>query len=67
MDLGYLTVHAARALALATRRGRRATAGRLGRIEVRGDQVILGKPFVFKKGNIDRFDFLTALPEDRER
>jgi hypothetical protein len=32
-------------------------AGRLGRIEVRGDQVLLGKPFVFTKDNIDEFDF----------
>jgi rhamnose transport system permease protein len=59
VDLGYLTVYAARALA----RGdlapgtRRIPAGRLGAIEVRGDQVMLGAPFVFTKDNIDRFDF----------
>jgi len=32
-------------------------AGRLGRIEVRGSEVILGKPFIFNKGNIDQYDF----------
>ncbi len=59
LDLGYLTVHAARALAggqLAPG-ARELQAGRLGRIEVRGDQVMLGAPFVFNKTNIDRFDF----------
>jgi rhamnose transport system substrate-binding protein/rhamnose transport system permease protein len=59
LDLGYLTVQAATALAT----GRLAAgaheiqAGRLGRIEVRGDQVMLGAPFVFDRTNIDRFDF----------
>ena len=32
-------------------------AGALGTFEVRGDQVMLGKPFVFNRGNIDRFNF----------
>ncbi len=32
-------------------------AGRLGTLAVSGDQVLLGKPFVFTKENIDRFDF----------
>ena len=32
-------------------------AGRLGEIEVSGDQVMLGAPFVFTAQNIDRFDF----------
>ena len=59
-DLGYLTVHAAHALATGTLAPGTAglEAGRLGRIEVRGDQVLLGKPFVFTKENIDGFDFL---------
>ena len=49
IDLGYLTVYTARALA----RGelapgaRKVAAGRLGEIEVIGDQVMLGAPFVF--------------------
>jgi len=58
-DLGYLTVLAAHALATGTLVPGSATldAGRLGRISVHGDQVLLGKPFVFTKDNIDEFDF----------
>jgi rhamnose transport system substrate-binding protein len=58
-DLGYLTVLAAHALATGTLApgSTGLEAGRLGRIEVRGDQVLLGKPFVFTKDNIDGFDF----------
>lgn len=58
-DLGYLTVFAARAV----HRGElkagltELPAARLGKIEVRGDQVILGAPFVFTKENIDGFQF----------
>jgi rhamnose transport system permease protein len=58
-DLGYLTVLAGDAMA----RGRLAPgatsldAGRLGAIAVNGDQILLGKPFVFTKENIDGFDF----------
>jgi rhamnose transport system permease protein len=59
LDLGYLTVHAARALATGELRAGATSihAGRLGTIEVSGDQVRLGAPFVFTKENIDRFDF----------
>ena len=32
-------------------------AGRLGTIAIDKDQILLGKPFVFTKENIDRFDF----------
>jgi hypothetical protein len=32
-------------------------AGRLGRIVVDGDQVLLGKPLVFTQANIDQYDF----------
>ena len=59
MDLGYLTIQAAHALAT----GRLAPgataleAGRLGRMEVRGDNVLLGTPFTFTRENIDQFDF----------
>lgn len=59
LDLGYLTVYVSRALAQGdlAAGARTLRAGRLGEIEVRGDQVMLGAPFVFTKGNIDRFDF----------
>lgn len=58
-DLGYLTVLAAHALAAGSLQpGTHAwTAGRLGQIEITGDQVLLGKPFIFDRSNIDRFDF----------
>jgi rhamnose transport system permease protein len=58
-NLGYLTVQAA---TLAARGGMApgATsiqAGRLGAMDVRGDEVLLGKPLVMTKANIDQFDF----------
>jgi len=56
-DLGYLTVYTA-ALLVEGRAGKDSLqAGRLGTVEVRGSQVILGKPFIFNKGNIDQYDF----------
>jgi rhamnose transport system permease protein len=59
LDLGYLTVYAARALAAGELRAgaTKVAAGRLGEIEVKGDQVMLGAPFVFTAQNIDGFDF----------
>ena len=58
-DLGYLTVYAANALAKRTLKSgdTMLQAGRLGTIKVNGDQVLLGKPFIFNKANIDGFDF----------
>ena len=58
-DLGYLAVYAS---ALVSRNelapgARELTAGRLGQIEVRDSQIILGAPMLFNKSNIDRFDF----------
>ena len=59
VDLGYLTVHASNALAAGQLKAGDAgvTAGRLGKIEVAGDEVRLGAPFIFNRENIDRFDF----------
>ena len=59
MDLGYLTVYAADALCNgALKPGDKSLqAGRLGSMEVRGDNVLLGEPFTFNKENIDKFDF----------
>jgi rhamnose transport system substrate-binding protein len=58
-DLGYLTVHAAAALARGRLRPGATSidAGRLGTVAIAGDQILLGKPFVFTKANIDNFDF----------
>ena len=58
-DLGYLTVYAAAMLV----RGQippAATsfqAGRLGTIEIRDGQILLGNPVIFNKSNIDQFNF----------
>lgn len=59
VDLGYLTVHVGVALA---NQGLPADAnifqaGRLGTVEIRGDEVLLGKPLIFDAANIDDFDF----------
>ncbi len=58
-DLGFLTIYAAHALATGgLNPGATAfTAGRLGSLEIRGDNVLLGVPFTFTKDNVDRFDF----------
>jgi len=58
-DLGYLTVHAAKAVAEGKLKpgDNTFTAGRLGTLKVEGTDIILGKPFVFTKENIDQFDF----------
>ena len=58
-DLGYLTVHVATALAKGTKVAGTTPfpAGRLGQLEVRGDNVILGTPFTFTKANVGGFDF----------
>ena len=58
-DLGYLTVLAAAKLtAHAFAAGARTIdAGRLGTLEVRGSEIILGAPLLMNKGNIDNYDF----------
>ena len=58
-DLGYLTVYAANALSNSSFKSgdTKIKAGRLNEIEVVGDEVRLGKPFIFNKDNIDNFDF----------
>jgi rhamnose transport system permease protein len=58
-DLGYLSVYAS-ALTVDQRLAPNATsfeAGRLGKIEIRDSQIILGPPLLFSKANIDRYDF----------
>ena len=58
-NLGYLTVLAA-AKAVDGTLAPGATsldAGRLGAIDVRGQEIVLGEPLVMDKENIDQFDF----------
>jgi rhamnose transport system permease protein len=59
LDLGYLTVYSSHALQKGTLKpgAKQLSAGRLGAVEVQGDNIILGKPFTFTRDNIDRFDF----------
>jgi ABC-type sugar transport system substrate-binding protein len=58
-DLGYLTVCAAEALARGTLKPGATTiqAGPLGQFAIQGDNILLGKPFLFTKDNIDQFNF----------
>jgi rhamnose transport system substrate-binding protein len=58
-DLGYLTVLAG---SLLTQNKISSTtssfeAGRLGTIQIKGSEIILGAPVMFTKANIDKFDF----------
>jgi rhamnose transport system permease protein len=59
MDLGYLTIETASALAKGTLKPGATSlpAGRLKTVEVKGDNVLLGSPFTFTTGNVDQFDF----------
>jgi rhamnose transport system permease protein len=58
-DLGYLTVLASARLAQNAIAPGAASldAGRLGTVQIRGSEIILGAPLMFTKANIDRFDF----------
>ncbi len=58
-DLGYLTVHAARQLlqGVLAAGAPSVEAGRLGVVQIRGSEIILGPPLKFTKANIDQFDF----------
>jgi rhamnose transport system substrate-binding protein len=58
-DLGYLAVEAAAALARGTFPSGRHEfeAGRLGKLQVVGTDIVLGAPFIFRKNNIDKFNF----------
>jgi rhamnose ABC transporter rhamnose-binding protein len=57
--LGYLTVYAGVALAKGElKKGdKEIKAGKLGSFEIIEDNILLGKPFIFNKSNIDQFDF----------
>lgn len=59
VDLGYLTIYAAEAVATGKIKAGATTltAGRLGEVKIEGDQILLGKILVFTKDNIDQYDF----------
>lgn len=59
IDLGYLAVHTAVAVAKGelTSGATSFKAGRLGEMKVNGTEVLLGKPMKFDKENIGKFDF----------
>lgn len=59
VDLGYLTIHAAEAVASGQLKAGAATfaAGRLGEKRIASDHILLGDIMVFTKDNIDQFDF----------
>jgi rhamnose transport system substrate-binding protein len=58
-DLGYLTICAANGLVGGTLKpgDKSFRAGSLGQFEIQGDNILLGKPFLFTKENIDQFNF----------
>jgi rhamnose transport system substrate-binding protein len=58
-QLGYLTVLVAKALAKDELKAgaKSINAGTQGSFEIVGDNILLGKPFIFNKANIDQFDF----------
>ncbi|MEO6246086.1 MAG: substrate-binding domain-containing protein [Opitutaceae bacterium] len=58
-DLGYLTIQAGVALAKGELKpgAKSFKAGTLGTFAIVGDNILLGTPFAFNKGNIDQFDF----------
>jgi rhamnose transport system permease protein len=60
MDLGYLTVYAAKQVADGKLKpgATEMTSGRLGRKVIdKENNILLGRPFQFTKENIDQFDF----------
>jgi ABC-type sugar transport system substrate-binding protein len=58
-DLGYLTIEVAVALSKGELRSGATSfkSKRAGDVEIRGDNILLGQPFIFNKDNIDQFDF----------
>jgi rhamnose transport system substrate-binding protein len=58
-NLGYLTVYAGALLAQdkLSPASKSIEAGRLGTLEIRGSEIILGAPLMFTRNNIDKFDF----------
>lgn len=59
LDLGYLTVEVAHAVGRdeIPPGSKKFKSRKLGEIDIAGDNILLGKPFVFNAGNIDQFKF----------
>jgi rhamnose transport system substrate-binding protein len=59
VDLGYAAVYVARALADGKLKpgDKDVDAGKLGKLPITGSTILLGKPFIFDKSNINNFDF----------
>ena len=57
VDLGYLTVHAAKQLKDGKLPDGEQTIGRLNNVKVSPGEVLLGPPVVFDKGNVGKYDF----------
>ncbi len=58
-DLGYLTVYAGSLLAghKVPAGATSLQAGRLGTLDIRGSDIVLGAPLIIDKGNVDKLDF----------
>jgi ABC-type sugar transport system substrate-binding protein len=58
-DLGYLTVYASSLLAQnkVAPGAQSIQAGRLGKLDVHGSEIVLGPPLIINKANVDQFDF----------
>jgi rhamnose transport system permease protein len=56
-DLGYLTVYAGWLDAQHKIEDSSLSAGRLGKLSVRGREIVLGTPLIINKANIDTLDF----------
>jgi len=58
-DLGYLTVKAAAAIRNGELKPGATSfdSGRLGKLKVEGDNILLGAPIIFTKENIDQYQF----------
>jgi len=60
VDLGYAAVQVMRAVVDGKLKpgSTSVEAGKLGKLNVvNGSEILLGPPFIFDKGNIDKFDF----------